>query len=317
MQENRTIEPAVTISKTQQEIIKAALYFDIFNYPLTRDELFENSAVLVSKPVFNEELGRLVKQGYLQQHGHFIMTGERSEKDVSRRLEGNEHARKIMPLAHDYSRKIAAYPFVEAVFLSGSLSKNFYDEKSDIDFFIVTKPGRLWICRTLLILRYKLMPGEKKKYWCTNYFVSSESMTLPDVNLFTATELAYLIPTVNYKVYSSFLEQNIWYRANFPNKPFIPDHNCSPLPATLIKSAVEKLLGGRFGKWLDDKLLYVTLKRWQKKYPELAAQDFELQFRSRKNVCKRHISGFQNKVLKNLEEKKQAFEKKFAISLRK
>jgi len=60
----------------------------------------------------------------------------------------------------------------------------------------------------------------------------------------------------------------------------------------------------------------VTLKRWRRKFPELSAEDYELQFRSRKNVCKRHTKGFQKKVLSSLDEKKKFFEQYFSVSLR-
>ncbi len=170
----------------------------MFKYPLTREELFENSAAGDSRALFSEELDGLLKNNFLKELDGFILTNQRSSHDVSTRLQGNKGAREIMPLATAFSKKIASFPFVRAVLLSGSLSKNYYDAGSDVDYFIITAPNRLWICRTLLILRYKLLPEARKKYWCTNYFVSSDNLVIPDHNAFTATELAYLIPVVNY-----------------------------------------------------------------------------------------------------------------------
>ena len=45
-------------------------------------------------------------------------------------------------------------------------------------------------------------------------------------------------------------------------------------------------------------------------------EDFELQFRSRKDVCKRHTHGFQNKILVLWKEKTAEFEKRFQIRLK-
>ncbi|WP_317899334.1 hypothetical protein [Aurantibacillus circumpalustris] len=310
----RTLQQSLT--QDQIEIIKAVLYFDVFKYPLTKDELFENSAITISREQFSKELLGLLNNNLLKQDGEFILHLERTKNDLSKRLLGNEGAKKIMPIAVKYSRIIASFPFVEGVCLSGGLSKNYYDNESDIDFFIITKPNRLWICRTLLIIRYKLLPKKKRKFWCTNYFISSDSLFIPDNNPFSGTELAHLIPTVNYSAYNSLLEENNWYKRRFPNKQKHPGDLCQEAPQPFLKSFLEKILSGSLGTKLDDYFLKITLKHWQKKYPELAVEDFELQFRSRKNVCKRHTKGFQNKVLKLWREKQTEYETRFNIELK-
>lgn len=304
-----------TLTTEQAEIIKAALYFDIFKYPLTADELFENSAISVAYQEFRKELDVLLKNKLLRQEGEFILCPERTKSDISRRLNGNAGAKGIMATAYKYSRIISSFPFVEGVCLSGSLSKNYYDKNGDIDFFIITKPGRLWICRTLLIFRYKLLPKQRKKFWCVNYFIASDNLTIPDINVFTGTELAYLIPTVNYPIYKKILEQNKWYKNKFPNKKEAAPQDCMNTPRPLLKSILEKILDGNLGTWLDNKLLEMTLKRWRKKYVHMGNEDFDLQFRSRKDACKRHVHGFQNKILVQWENRSREFERQFDVSL--
>lgn len=304
-----------TLTRDQTEMIKAVLYFDVFRYPLTTQELFENSSIRISKEEFYAELDQLVKMNLLKSAGDFILNFNRTEQDLQKRLQGNEGAKKIMPKALRNSRLIASFPFVEAVCLSGGLSKNYYDGDSDIDFFIITTPNRLWICRSLLIAFYKFLPRAKKKFWCINYFVSSENLTIPDVNAFTATELAYLIPTVNYPLYKTLTTKNNWFKSKFPNKAEALDDLCVALPNTLSKRFFENLFGVFGGDKLDNVLLGLTLKRWRKKYPDLSNGDFELQFRSRKSVCKRHTHGFQNKVLTLWQEKTEEFEHRFQTKL--
>jgi hypothetical protein len=312
---NSTIEE-VSIPKHQAEIIRRALYFDVFHYPLTPDELFQNLLVPIGREEFDQALENTVRQNLLSLKDGFILCPGTSHDSVLRRRKGNHEAGRIMPLAYRYSRKIATFPFVEGVYLSGALSKNYYDEKGDIDYFIVTAPNRLWICRTLLILRYKLLPGSKKKFWCVNYFISSDNLEIEDKNPFTGTELAYLLPTVNYSIYEGIIQSNAWFRNFLPNKTTAVADNCIETPRSLTKKITESFFSGRFGEWVDDLLLAVTLKHWQKKFPELNAMDFELQFRSRKNVCKRHNTGYQNKVLDAWEQKQLEFEREFKISLR-
>ena len=54
---------------------------------------------------------------------------------VERRLKGEEHAADALKTAMKYTARISRFPFVRGVSLSGSLSKNYMDSESDIDYF--------------------------------------------------------------------------------------------------------------------------------------------------------------------------------------
>ena len=83
---------------------------------------------------------------------------------------------KVLVKAKAKARFISKFPFVAAVGVSGSLSKGYYDSDSDIDFFIITQHNRLWICRTLLMVYKKIFLLNSRKYFCPNYFISSEQL---------------------------------------------------------------------------------------------------------------------------------------------
>jgi hypothetical protein len=230
-------------------------------------------------------------------------------------LEGNKQAEKMLVKANEISKKIFNFPFVSGVCISGGLSKNYFDANSDFDFFIITKPNRLWICRTLYILLFKLFSKEKQKLYCLNYFISEADLKINDQNLFVATELAYLIPTVNHPLYKKLLQNNFWYKDYLMNKNEIGSISNSGLQESTLKKIIEFFFVGKFGNWMDSVFLNLTLNRWRKKYPEMSSEDFELQFRSRKHVCKRHTYGYQNKVLQMFLDKVKDFESKFQLIL--
>ena len=305
-----------SLNREKTEIIKTILYFDVFKYPLTRIELFENAAITISFNQFVLELEELIEKRLLKEEEGFVSSLERTSSDIIKRLKGNEGASKILPIALKYSRRIASFPFVESISLSGSISKNYFDEKSDIDYFVITKPNRLWLCRTFLILYYKLQPRSKKKFLCTNYFISSNNLNIPDINTFTGTELAFLIPTVNYNLYKQLIEKNNWYNGRYPNKKAAPSLYCIETPNPILKKLIEFLMRGKIGNWFDNQLLEITLKRWRRKYPLMNEADFDLQFRSRKDVCKRHSHGFQNKIIALWDTNLESFENKFQYSLK-
>jgi hypothetical protein len=212
-------------------------------------------------------------------------------------MEANQLAKMMLPLAKKYSERISKFPFIKGVFISGGLSKNYFHQHSDIDYFIITTKNRLWLCRTIFILYYKLLSKKKKEFFCLNYFISEADLTIPDRNQFVATEIATLLPMVNHDLYIQFLQTNDWYTSYFPQMPIRSSLESAPLRKHVVKSFIEYLFSGFIGNMVDDFLLKVTLKHWTKKYSHLKNEDFDLQIRSRKHVCKHHTKGYQNKVL--------------------
>src|SRR5688572_17576678 len=129
----------------EKHILSTLLYYDIFNYPLKADEVYRFLGTNhTSEDGVRNALGKLVNQNRVFQFGD-LFSVQNQESLAHRRLDGNAEAKKFIPIATQKAKHIARFPFVRAVMSSGSLSKGYMDEKSDLDFFIVTKPGRLWI----------------------------------------------------------------------------------------------------------------------------------------------------------------------------
>ena len=174
------------------ETLKTILYFSIFRYPLNKDEIhsYTNYETITET---EKELQHLIDEKILRKVDEFYVYGSDLDS-VIKRMRGNMYAKKVMKKASKKAKFIAKFPYVEAVGISGSLSKGYYDNLSDIDFFVITKPNKLWICRTLLMLYKKIFLFNSRRYFCVNYFVSSSQLEIEEQNRFTATELKTLIP---------------------------------------------------------------------------------------------------------------------------
>ncbi|MBI2268930.1 MAG: nucleotidyltransferase domain-containing protein [Bacteroidetes bacterium] len=313
--EPNTIPAARALTEKQSAIIKTLLYFSIFRYPLTVKEIYENcqhQKITLSET--ETELSKLVQSGYVSQTGQFYYVNN-DVSAVDRRIKGNKLAEKYLLKARRYTKLISRFPFVEAVFLSGSLSKGYVDEEGDIDYFIITKPGRLWLCRTLLVTFKKVFLLNSHKYFCVNYFIDSKNLEVPDKNIFTATELVFARPMYNKNLCSDFFEANQWKDNFYPNKPVT---NLSTVPLVsdnLLKKINESLFKGSLGEKLDQWCFKFTLAYWKKKFSDFDESTFDLNVRSRKNVSKHHPNGFQQKVLKAHEESIKAFNMKNNIGL--
>ena len=109
---------------------------------------------------------------------------------VVRRRNGNKNAHREIQNAIKATGILSKFPFVEGLALSGSLSKNYADENTDIDFFIITKANRLWIARTLMHIFYRFAVLAGKRNWfCMNYYIDETALEIEEKNIFTAIEI--------------------------------------------------------------------------------------------------------------------------------
>jgi hypothetical protein len=295
-------------------VLKTLLYYDLFRFPLTAEEIHRHCSVKgCTVALIEEELRHLVQDGKVFQSGRFYSVNA-SPEIFTRRLAGNRMAEAALKKAFRRSRLIARFPFVRSVCISGSLSKNYFDKTTDIDFFIITEPRRLWLCRTLLILYKKIFLLNSKKYFCVNYFIDSENLTIPDKNIFTATEVITLLPASNYEFYRKFYEANDWVNDYFPNSAPRLYNGTREAASPFPRRAAEKILGGQLGEWLDVFFYRKTWRHWKKKFGYLNRKEFEVNMRSRRSVSKHHPQGFQFQVLRSYEARLKEFEQQHRFS---
>jgi hypothetical protein len=300
------------------ELLRSLLYFEIFQFPLKVNELKRFCGKPTTIKEVEDELIWLVQAGYVKHKSGFYSTAEQDiDSIVERRKKGHITADKMLKTVKRYSKLISGFPFVRGIYLSGSLSKGYADKKSDADYFIITKPGRLWICRMLLVGFKRIFLFNSHKYFCVNYFIDEEGLEIQDKNIFTATELATLIPTCNTSLYWKLMQANAWLKEFFPNTLFegVSGEETIRGNQTWLKLAGEKILSGKFGDKLDNYCYKITVAKWKKKFKSLSKEELELNLRSKKNVSKHHPQGFQIKVVNVFNEKVKDFEQKFHIKL--
>jgi hypothetical protein len=309
------VNPTSPLSENAQCVLHTMMYFDVFRHPLTLDELHKychwKDCSLSDTAAAIEELQEV--KVVCNRDGFYFICG--GEKYIDLRRERNNRAMLYSAKAVRWSRFISGFPFVRTVCISGSLSKGTMDKDGDIDYFIITEPGRLWVARTFLIFFKKLFLLNSKKYFCVNYFVDTANLAIPDRNLFTATEIVFAKPMRDAADFQRFLTENKWAKIFYPNADF----QSAYIPATKnrrIKRTLEKILSGKFGEWLDETFFRITLNRWKKKFPHLKESHFEVDFRSRKHVSKHHPQGFQRIVLAKLEVKRVELQEKHGVVIR-
>ncbi len=261
------------------------------------------------------ELTNLISEKILTKVDDFYVYDNDLES-VTKRLKGNLHASKALLKAKERASFIAKFPYVKAVGVSGSLSKGYYDSESDIDFFVITKQKKLWICRTLLMLYKKLFLLNSRKFFCVNYFISENQLEIEEKNRFTATELKTLIPMQGKVIFEQFYIKNNWVSDYFSK--FYPDTNAVlDIKKPMLTIILEFVFDTKIANHSDFIFKKITLQKWKSKFDYLTEKDFQIALKSTQNISKHHPSNFQKKVILALNTKIEEVQNSFNIKLQK
>jgi hypothetical protein len=292
------------LTAIQLHILKTLSYFDIFHYPLTNEEIKNFCAVNEGQCFIDEQLALLAHNKNIYKLDEFYSLHDNLFLAV-RRHNGNKKAVEEMAKALKASRILYKFPFVEGLALSGSLSKNYADENSDIDFFIITTANRLWIARTLMHVFYKfaLITG-RQRLFCMNYYVDEKGFEIEEKNIFTAMEIVTLVPVQGSIFVSSFINKNSWVRDFFPAKQ-LSNLNKKESARGWVRQAIEKILSGSIGNSIDNWLMKITAKHWQKKDDKknLNAKGVCMGMLAGKHFSKPDPKNFQFKILDQYDNK--------------
>jgi hypothetical protein len=296
-------------------ILRTLCYFDIFNYPLTSAEIMqyaERTIAPVNLPALLEDL---MDRRLVWKSGTFYAL--RNDPTLAeKRIAGNERAITHLRKAQNVGRFLFRFPFVTAVGISGSLSKQFAAEDCDYDFFIITRPGRLWIARTLMHLYKKFSYLRGHQHWyCMNFYVDEAQLTLPDQNIFAAIECKTLLPVAGIPAMDAFYMANSWADEYLPvagwRSAEKPD-----VPYSRLKRFTEKILDQLLPEKLNRLLFRITAYRWQhkRKQAQTNIKGLPLDLITNIHSARSNPGSFQEKVLAQYKQKVQEAETAFIRS---
>lgn len=189
---------------------------------------------------------------------------------------------EYIDLVHKYGRLRRSLPYIEAIYLSDSITFNSLKENSDIDLFVVTASGRVWSAKLwsslfLWILWMKRSRKKKKQKFSVNFYVSKDALNLQSIKL--APGDPYLIYWLAHLVvlYQRLPDQSIdIYEENYRLRDYLPSF---PMEQTIslwndvftgvkpFKRGFEKLFWGIVGDMLEAvvKYLWLPVLLWRKK----------------------------------------------------
>jgi hypothetical protein len=250
-----------------EAIFRTMLYADVFDFPLTEAEI---QHFLIGASATPDEVVHTLRDstwltpkiervnGYYALHGRAVTVHQRHQRDQA--------SMSLWDKAQRYGRLLAHLPFVRMVALTGALSmRNARNEKDDIDYLVITAPGRVWITRALIVVLVRLVRFMGTEL-CPNYVLAETALEQDRQNLFIAHELAQMIPISGFEVYQAMRESNRWSEKLLPNAtaPFYPLVDKRPRGIGRgLQRFTEVILGGGIGNLLEKWERHRKMRKFQ------------------------------------------------------
>jgi len=197
--------------------VATVAYADVFDSPLTRQELHEWMLFSSSATV---RVGTIT-----QKSGFLFLKGRSKLLDVRKERQGWQEEKSA--IARRAARWLAVIPTVQLVGVTGGLSMNNAKQEDDIDLFLVAAAGTIWITRLLVALcidilglRRKPLATNVTNKVCLNMFVTPRGLSVPagQRDCFSAHEVLQMKPIWEQKgMYRKFLDANDWSREFLPH----------------------------------------------------------------------------------------------------
>jgi hypothetical protein len=286
------------LSELEWAVLQTVVYADIFSYPLTLNEI--HRYLIGSSANIRAVEKTLFRIDCLTELNGFYCLKDRTE-NVFLRRKRSRISKNLWSAAYHFGKLIGQIPFVRMVAVTGSLAVDNAEHEGDIDFMIVTQPGRLWLCRLFVIALVKIA-SKQGVTLCPNFFVSENELIIQDQNLFTARELCQMVPIVGMRTYRQMRGLNNWTQNYLPNAKSYPPNQTylENNSRNIRKRLAELILKTPIGAWIDSWEMNRKIRKLTRQGEESAEVHFT------KDTCKGHFDGHQRKIMTAFDERLRA-----------
>ena len=278
----------------EQAILEALAYSDVFDYPLRVEEIHRYLPVQATMDQVRAALEcNCGLVGTLR--GYYFVPGR--EEIVPLRLNREQVSRPTLEVAIRVGRALGHLPFIRMVALTGSLALLNSGDNADLDYMLVTTPGRVWTARAFAILMGRIT-ARFGYTLCPNLIVSRQLLMWPQHDLYSAREISQMIPITGASLYSEFRNINAWTADFLPNAAGLPAL-AGPIPNSgrLLQAIQEWPLRGRLGSLLEAWERSRKILRFERQ------DDFGDETRFGADVCQGNFGHYGAKTREALQER--------------
>ena len=302
---DRTAHLRLAPTPVETAILRAILYADVFDYPLTEaeiqrylsgeaDSLESVKAALAASDWLASRLSRV--------GDFYALTGREALADL-RSARAEASARSWLT-ARRCGRLLAHLPFVRMAAVTGALAMNNVPEGDDIDLILVTTPGRVWLARAFAIAVVRAAKLFNVSL-CPNYLLAETRLQQDQRDLFVAHELAQMIPLAGHNVYWRMRAANGWAANFLPNAASMPHDEGDGRPRHVgraLQRFVEWLLSCRLGDRLEHWERERKLAKFRPRLDQPASEAV-----LDETQVKGHFDNYRQKVMRAYEERCRRF----------
>lgn len=302
------------MTRYQKGILYPLAFFDLFAVPLTLQQIYQlQYKTVLSLEVIEEllEHDSFISQCVYSSGNYWGLRSYAPDELQERERITSQKWQRAYSIAH----VMQWIPFIRTVAVINSLSFNAATQKSDIDFFFITKKNRLWIVRTLVIGWLTLLGLKKTKTSiadkaCLGFWVGEDALCVENLQIEEGLDIYFLYwlvqstPLGTEETWERFWSANQWVRAYLlcskPKECVVLKPN--PL-AEFIQGFVEVFFFGPVGDMID-KVLFWLHRRRILSFPE-NRQIGEPSVVVRRNMLKLHPYDKRQEIAQKFQEKMQ------------
>ncbi len=252
-------------TELEDAILRTLLYANVFHFPLTQAEIHRyligcsaDEAGIARTLASSTRLQRFI----MYTDGYYALCND--EEIIGKRQAKQDYLARLHRRAKRYGQLIAALPFVRMVAVTGALAvDNPRGPADDLDYLIVTRAGRVWLTRALVILLVRLARLRGVRL-CPNYVLAEDALEQERQDLYTAHELIQMRPVYGFGVYTEMRRVNRWSDLHLPNTAIDVNERSQPETRRILKQFGEWLLGSRLGDKLESWEQHRKLRKFER-----------------------------------------------------
>lgn len=171
------------------DIIRVIVFFDMFDHPVTVFEIWRELDRDISLSEVFGTLGAIVadSQPLLAMSSGFYFLAGRENLVRERQKRHNYSFRKIK-IARRFAKFFSLLPYVRLVAVANSIGQYNLRDGSDIDFFLITSPRRIWLSRLYCtglakILNRRPNERDKRDKICLSFYLASDRLDISSLRL--------------------------------------------------------------------------------------------------------------------------------------
>lgn len=292
------------MNKSKKSVLVPIFFFSFFKFPITIKELRK---YLWRHELTENEVKEVIKQfPQINIQKDMVWYGDfENQRKASKRISD-----KFWVKIKRWRWIFANVPFLSQAFVTSTLAYDNVDKNSDIDLFLIGEQGRLWTVRAFLLFwlnLFGLRVRSKDKYakFSPELFISNKNLDIhysaldPNNDYPLSFWLVDVISIWPNNSTNTFKQANYWLKEQLPiayrgsNEKDLPE-----VKPSWFMSSMKKILSGKFGDWLEQKLYYKQVEIIERNTKRLGANPVVV---TNADMIKLHFNDGRAKVIDYIE----------------